>query len=41
LAPLALPISARASGEVIEILPFLASASGSPTSCQTCFFSVS
>src|SRR5712671_3472925 len=41
LAPLALPMSARASGEVIEILPFLASASGSPTSCHTCFFSVS
>src|SRR5262245_10841657 len=34
-------MSARASGEVIEILPFLASASGSPTSYQTCFFSVS
>jgi len=31
----------RASGEVMEILPFLASASGSPTICHTAFFSVS
>ena len=41
LVPLDLPISARASGEVMEILPFFASASGSPTSCHTCFFDVS
>jgi hypothetical protein len=33
--------SARARGEVIEILPSLAFASGSPTICQTCFLSVS
>jgi hypothetical protein len=35
LAPVRLPMSARASGEVIEIVPFLASASGSPTICHT------
>jgi hypothetical protein len=40
-APFFLPTSARASGEVMEILPFLASASGSPTICQTVFLSVS
>jgi hypothetical protein len=36
-----LPISARASGEVMEMRPFLASASGSPTICHTAFLSVS
>jgi hypothetical protein len=34
-------INARAIGEVIEMRPFLASASGSPTICQTFFWSVS
>ena len=41
MAPLFLPISARASGEEIEMRPSLASASGSPTICQTFFLSVS
>src|SRR5262245_42982609 len=40
-APFFLPTSARASGEVMEMRPSLAFASGSPTSCQTCFSSVS
>src|SRR6516165_7464728 len=40
-APFFLPTNARASGEVMEILPFLASASGSPTICHTVFLSVS
>src|SRR6266481_3448034 len=39
--PFFLPISARASGEVMEMRPFLASASGSPTICHTAFLSVS
>ncbi len=41
VAPFVLPISARASGEVMEMRPFLASASTSPTICHTAFFSVS
>ena len=41
LAPLLLPIRARANGAVIEIVPFLASASGSPTIFHTCFSPVS
>src|SRR5690349_24357142 len=36
-SPFFLPISARAKGEVIEMRPFLASASTSPTSCHTAF----
>ena len=39
--PFFFPISARASGEVMEMRPFLASASGSPTICHTAFLSVS
>ena len=39
--PFFLPISARAIGEVIEMRPFLTSASTSPTICHTVFFSVS
>jgi hypothetical protein len=41
VAPLVFPINARASGEKIEILRFFASASGSPTICQTRFSLVS
>jgi len=39
--PFFFPISARAKGEVMEMRPFLASASGSPTICHTAFLSVS
>src|SRR5262249_13507410 len=40
-SPFFLPTRARASGEVMEIRFFLASASGSPTICHTFFSSVS
>src|SRR5215475_3223652 len=40
-SPFFLPTSARASGDVIEMRFFLASASGSPTICHTFFSSVS
>ena len=41
MAPFVLPIKARAIGDVTEILPLFASASGSPTSCHTLLFPVS
>ena len=41
LSPLLLPMSARESGEEIEMRPFLASASWSPTICYIRFWSVS
>ena len=41
VSPLVLPISARAIGDVTEMFPLWASASGSPTICHTLFSPVS